>query len=222
MFKRLGIILTFLPIMILVTAMPVLAQEATPPGPVDFTGLLPAAMTLLLPLGLMLLISSAMPEDQAPITAINLLVTWGVAALAYFAVGFAFQFGGIAQVSPRPDLSGLYWEWYPLDQSVDVEIARLWGVIALRGYALSGEAATPGALQLFLSHLSLVGAVAMIPTGVLGTRSRRNAGCVGWLVDRHGCLSVGGQLGLGRRVVGQPGRKSGVGGTDWLTLAGVA
>ena len=77
--------------------------------------------------------------------------------------GFAFHFGGIAQVTPNPELSGLYWEWYPLDQSVDVSVARFWGVVALRGWALSGEAATSGAFLLFLSHLSLVGAAAMIP-----------------------------------------------------------
>jgi len=119
------------------TATPALAQESTLNGGVDFTQLLPAALTLFLPLGLILLISSAMPEADAPATAVNLVMTWAVAALVYFAVGFAFQFGGIAQVTPRPELSGLYWEWYPLDQSVEVEVARLWGVVALRGWALS-------------------------------------------------------------------------------------
>ncbi len=153
---------------ILITAAPALAREGAPVAEgVDFTGLLPAMVMLLLPLGLMLLISSAVPEEDAPAMAITLLMTWGVTALAYFGVGFAFQFGGIAQVSPRPDLSGLYWEWYPLDQSVDAEVARLWGVIALQGWALSGEAITPGALRLFLSHLSLAGVTAMIPVGAL-------------------------------------------------------
>lgn len=134
--------------------------------------LLPAALTLLLPFGLILLIASAVPEDQAPGTAVNLLVVWGVAALAYFAAGFAFHFGGIAQVSPNPELRDLYWEWYPLDQSVDVMVARLWGVVALRGYALIGEAATPGAFVLFLNHLALVGAAAMVPVGAVPWRWR--------------------------------------------------
>lgn len=137
--------------------------------------LLSEGLLLLLPLGLLLLISSALPEKQAPAAAISLLMGWAVAALAYFGVGFAFHFGGIAQVSPRPDLSGLYWEWYPLDQSVDVEVARLWGLIALRGWVLSGEAATSGAFRLFLSHLALVGAAAMIPMGVLLERDRSGA-----------------------------------------------
>jgi Amt family ammonium transporter len=157
---------------LLVLATPAFAQSAAPDMAVDFIDLLPNALILLMPLGLILLISSAVSEDRAPAVAINLLAVWALAALAYFGAGFAFQFGGIAQVSPRPDLSGLYWEWYPLDQSVDVDVARLWGVIALRGWALTGEAATPGSLALFLSNVSLVGVAAMIPAGVLVQRTR--------------------------------------------------
>ena len=162
----------------LISASPVLAQGNGPNQPVDFTPLLPAAFILFLPLGLLLLISSAMPDDQAPMVAINLLIGWGVAVLAYFAVGFAFQFGGIAQVSPNPEFSGLYWEWYPLDQSVAVEVARLWGVIALQGWFLAGDVATPAVLNLFLAHLALVGAAAMIPAGILLERGRPVAALV--------------------------------------------
>lgn len=162
----------------LISASPILAQGNVPPQPVDFTSLLPAAFMLFLPLGLLLLISSAMPDAQAPTVAINLLIGWGVAALAYFAVGFAFQFGGIAQVSPNPDFSGLYWEWYPLDPSVAVEVARSWGVIALQGWFLAGEVATPTVMNLFLAHLALVGAAAMIPAGLLLERRRPVAALV--------------------------------------------
>lgn len=147
---------------------PAPAQDVDP----AMTGMLLMALMLLLPLGLILLISSATPEPEAPATAVNLLVIWAGAVLAYFAVGFAFQFGGIAQVSAQPDLSGLYWEWYPLDQSVDVEVARQWGVIALQGWALGQAAATPGALHLFGLHGSLVGVAAMIPAAVLLRRRR--------------------------------------------------
>lgn len=192
-----------------------LAQEAAPNNATDMLYLLPAALTLLLPVGLILLISSAAPEEQAPTTAISLLLTWSVAALAYFAVGFAFQFGGIAQVSPQPDLSGLYWEWYPLDQSVDIDIARLWGVIALRGWALSGEAATPGAFRLFLSHVSLVGAAAMLPFGALPPRGRGLTSLLiglligtliyplagNWLWGGGWLASLGASLGLGHGMV---------------------
>jgi Amt family ammonium transporter len=130
---------------------------------VELANLLPTALTFLLPFGLLLLLACAMPQDQAPATAVQLLMVWAMALLAYFVVGFAFHFGGIAQVSPNPELSALYWEWYPLDQSVDVQAARLWGVIAFRGYALAGDAATPGVFLLFLNHAALVGVAAMIP-----------------------------------------------------------
>ena len=152
--------------------MPVLAQGTVPGSGVNYTWLLPVALMLLLPIGLILLISSAMPEDKAPAAAINLLVVWAVAVLGYFFIGFALNFGGIAQITPQSDLAGLYWEWYPFDQSVDADVARLWGVVALRGWALSGEATTTGALLLFLSNASLVGAAAMIPAGVLLERGR--------------------------------------------------
>ncbi|MCK6630185.1 MAG: ammonium transporter [Anaerolineae bacterium] len=138
----------------------------------DLTNFLPAALALLLPFGLILLIASAVPEEQSPALAVNGMVAWGAAALAYFGLGFAFHFGGIAQVTPNPELSSLYWEWYPLDQSVDLEVARLWGVVALQGFGLAGEAATPNALLLFLSHLAMVGTTALLPLSVLPQRVR--------------------------------------------------
>ena len=156
----------------LMTAIPAFAQEVTPGSNGDFIAMLPAALTLLLPIGLVLLISSAMPEDKAPATAIHLLMIWSVAVLGYFAVGFAFQFGGVAQVSRIPDFNGLYLEWYPLGPSVEADVARLWGVFAFHGWFLTGGAATPGAFRLFLSHASLVGVAAIIPASVLIHRTR--------------------------------------------------
>ena len=172
--KRIAVLATFLMLFVVLPA-PAFAQEPASGSALDYTWLLPVALMLFLPIGLILLISSAMPEDKAPGAAINLLVVWAVAVLGYFFVGFALNFGGIAQVTPQPDLAGLYWEWYPFDQSVDADVARLWGVVALRGWALSGEATTSGALLLFLSNASLVGAAAMIPAGVLLERGRGGA-----------------------------------------------
>jgi Amt family ammonium transporter len=163
------------------------------------------------------------------VAATSLLLVWAVTIMTYFVVGFAFQFGGIAQVSPDPDLRGLYWEWYPLDQSVDVEIARLWGVIALRGWGLAGEAATPGALRLFLIHLALAGSAALIPAGTLLQQGRRGTALlVGMLMGAliypvagnwvwgGGWLShLGSNLGLGHGLVD-------FGGASLVFLAGSA
>jgi len=129
--------------------------------------LLPAALMLLLPLGFILLTGSAVAEERAPSITVQLLLTWAVATLGYFAVGFAFQFGGIAQVSTRPDLQQLYWEWYPLGQAVDLDVARLWGGVALQGWGLAGPAATAGAYQLFAGNIALVGLAALLPASVL-------------------------------------------------------
>jgi Amt family ammonium transporter len=166
----------------LATATPTFAQQAEPNLEVNPVNIFPVALMLLFPVGLILLMSSAMPEAQAPATAINLLLTWSVAVLAYFAVGFAFHFGGVAQVTASPDLNALYWEWSPLDQSIDIKVALLWGVVGLQGWALviterTPEAlsivkTTPGIFQLFASHIPLVGLAAMIPAGALFQRGR--------------------------------------------------
>lgn len=176
MLKKLIIVTNiFVLALTIIPATPALAQGDPANQTIDLAWFGPAALILLFPLGLLLLISSALPENKAPSGAINLLVGWGLAALAYFAVGFAFQFGGIAQVSPNPDFSNLYWEWYPLDQSVAVEVARSWGIVALQGWFLGGDVATPSVLTLFLGQVSLVGVAAMIPAGVLLQRERPGA-----------------------------------------------
>lgn len=217
MSKLVGItlILSLLLIVLFISATPVFAQETVPNSTADLADFLPAALMLLLPTGLILLMSSAMPEEQAPVMAITLLITWAAAALAYFAVGFAFHFGGIAQVSSEPDLSGLYWEWYPLDQSVDVNVARLWGVIALQGWALLGAASTSGALRLFAGHLSLVGLAAMIPVAALPHKGRGGIAILigllmgaiiyplggNWLWGGGWLSNLGANLGLGHGLV---------------------
>lgn len=198
--------------LILATTGSALAQTENPAAEPH---LLSAVLLLLLPLGLLLLTSSAMPETQAPATAVLLLLTWSLASLAYFLVGFAFNFGGIAQVSPHPEFSGLYWEWYPLDQSVDVAVARLWGLIAFQGWALAGEAATPAVFRLFAGHLALVGLAALIPGGVLLHRARPGTALLtgllmggllyplggNWLWGGGWLANLGGSLGLGHGFV---------------------
>ena len=199
----------------LAAAAPVFAQEASTPADNAVIQFLPATLLMFLPVGLLLLTSSSRPAKQAPVAAITMLVVWSVAALSYFAVGFAFNFGGIAQVLPHPDFAALYWEWYPLDQSVDVEVARLWGVIALQGWALSGAANRETVMLLFLSHVSLVGAAAMIPAAVLVNRGSSGAAvfvgiltgslvypiAANWLWGGGWLSNVGASLNLGHGLV---------------------
>ena len=127
-----------------------------------------AGFLLLLPLGLILLTSSALPEAErdAPRAAAAALVIWAAAALAYFGAGFAFQFGGLAVGNPQPDFVSLYWNWSPFDES----FGSGWGVIGLRGWALLNGAATSGVYDLFLRHVALLGVVTVIPSFILYRR----------------------------------------------------
>jgi Amt family ammonium transporter len=134
----------------------------------DWT-ILVVGFTLLLPIGLILLSAAAFSEDQAVSTTTGGLVAWGLATLAYFAVGFAFQFGGIALFSDAPDLAGLYWEYSLLD----ISWGTGWGMIGLRGFFMLNDAATPGALTLFLTQVPLLGAATLILYFALQGRTRR-------------------------------------------------
>jgi Amt family ammonium transporter len=146
------------------------ASQAQSPAPdtMDWT-ILVVGLTFLLPVGLILLSVAALAEEQAVSAATGGLVAWGVATLAYFAVGFAFQFGGIAVVHDTPDLAGLYWEYSLLDTTWGIG----WGMIGLKGFLMLGDASTPGALALFLSQLPLLGLATLILYFALQGRTRR-------------------------------------------------
>lgn len=146
------------------------APQAQPPAPAttDWT-ILVAGLTFLLPIGLILLSVAALAEEQAVSAATGGLVAWGLAILAYFAAGFAFQFGGIAVVHDTPDLTGLYWEYSLLDTTWGTG----WGMIGLKGFLMLGDASTPGALGLFLSQLPLLGVATLILYFALQGRTRR-------------------------------------------------
>lgn len=152
-------------------AMPVLA--ASPPGSSapDNAGpaLLAVSLSFLLPVGLVLLSVAALSEDGAVSAITGALAAWGLAAIAYFATGFAFQFGGIAVFSEQPDLAGLYMEYSLLDTTW----GSGWGMIGLKGFFLLGDAATPGALTLFLSQVPLLGVSSLILYFALQGRARR-------------------------------------------------
>ena len=140
-----------------------------------------AGFLLLLPLGLILFLSSSLPDAEkiAPQAVASAFVVWGVAVLAYFGAGFAFQFGGLSVSNPHPDFAELYWNWSPLDASFGTG----WGMIGLRGWALLGPAATPGVYDLFLRHAALLGVSVIAPTFILYRRAKV------WLLLAFGLLA---------------------------------
>jgi ammonia channel protein AmtB len=150
-------------------APPVLAQSTgatSEPG----GSLLAVSLAWLVPIGLGLLACGAVPPGRV-VTVIR--VGWlalGVAAIAYWACGFAFQFGGIGFAVDQPDLAGLAreWSWAPLDASWGSQ----WGVIGLAGYLLRGPASTPMALALFISQLPWIVTAVAVPLWSMQGRVR--------------------------------------------------
>jgi len=169
--RRLIVKVGFALLIVLALTGPVLAASpsASAAAAAEDWEMLAVAFTLLLPIGVILLTAAAFPEEKAVAAATGGLVAWGLAILAYFAVGFAFQFGGIAVFYDDPDLAGLYWEYSLLDTTWGTG----WGMIGLKGFFMLGAASTPGALTLFLSQLPLLGAATLIPYFVLQGRARR-------------------------------------------------
>ena len=93
----------------------------------------------------------------------------GLAALAYWAVGFALQFGGVGLAHVRPESADLVWEWSALPAAWGTD----WGMAGLSGWFLSGPSITPLAYALFLAHLPWAITAALLP--VLALRGRAPA-----------------------------------------------
>lgn len=137
-----------------------------PPAP-QFWYLLTAALSFLVPAGLILLAAAYQEPAAAWNTALGGLAAVGLAAAAYWAVGFALQFGGVGLVYPQTELRALVWEWSPL--STDWGIG--WGMAGLSGWFLSGPDVTALAYTLFLAHLPWVMTAAALPIMALRGRA---------------------------------------------------
>lgn len=131
--------------------------------------LLTAALALLMPAGLVLIGVAGLEPARAWDAALGGVAAIGLAGVAYWAVGFAFQFGGVGLVYPQAGLRELVWEWSPLAADWGVG----WGVLGLSGWFLSGAEITPLVYALFLGHLPWAITAAILP--VLALRGRAPA-----------------------------------------------
>ncbi|MBC7228105.1 MAG: hypothetical protein H5T61_12905 [Thermoflexales bacterium] len=122
----------------------------------------------LLPVGFFLLMWGGMEPERARRAAIQGLVALALAAVSYFATGFAFHLGGAAVFSDRPGLGGLDSIWSPLDRTRGLG----WGVIGLKGFFLSRGADTPQALALFATYLPMAATAVLMPVMALFGRAR--------------------------------------------------
>ncbi|MCX7855798.1 MAG: hypothetical protein N2556_07490 [Anaerolineae bacterium] len=122
----------------------------------------------LLPVGFFLLAWGGMAPERARRAATQGLVALALAAVGYFATGFAFHLGGAAVFSDRPGLGGLDSIWSPLDRTRGLG----WGVVGLKGFFLSQGADTPQALVLFATYLPIAATVVLMPVMALFGRAR--------------------------------------------------
>jgi len=126
---------------------------------------LPALLGYLIPVGLFLLAWGGMEPQRARRSATVGALALALAALGYFAVGFAFHLGGAGIMSDQPGLEGLV-------RLFAGEGELEWGLIGLAGFFLAGESATPEALALFVTYLPLVAAAVLLPVLSVSGRAR--------------------------------------------------
>jgi Amt family ammonium transporter len=131
---------------------------------VDNPSLALSMLSLLVPLGLALVAAGGVPEKRSRSVALSALAAIGLGGLAYLALGFALQFGGVGLHYDLPGLEALVWERPLLTTS---DLAR----VGTSGYFLQDEVATPAAYALFLSQLPLVATVVLIPMAALRNRT---------------------------------------------------
>lgn len=132
-----------------------------------FWYVLAAAVAMLLPAGVALLSLAGLTGQRAWNAALSAATAVGLAGVAYWAFGFALQFGGIGLVYPQTGLRFLVWEWSPLSTEWGIG----WGMAGLSGWFLSGPEVTPLAYGLFLAHLPWVMTAAILPVTALRGRA---------------------------------------------------
>jgi ammonium transporter, Amt family len=132
----------------------------------------PIILAYLLPIGALLVAWGGWTDDRSRENAVSALLVIAVAVIAYAAIGFAFQFGGVGL---RPDaplgLRGLDRMWSPVSAANNP-----WGAIGLAGFLLNAQSTTSGdtalLFALFLHQLPIVITTALIPTLTLAGRAR--------------------------------------------------
>ena len=137
-----------------------------------------ALLALLLPAGYIFIAGGALRGRRPAKSAVAGLGALALAAIVYWAFGFAFHMGGVGLTSDLPGLEGLVWEWaspFNLD----------WGALGLRGFFLLEEAATATAMSLFLANLPAVALATLVP--MLSLRERMP----GWMAALAGVLVAG-------------------------------
>jgi ammonium transporter, Amt family len=102
-------------------------------------------------------------KNVAHTMGMNFLV-YALGMLAFWAVGFAFQMGGVGTLATFGDAG-------TLSKELSIEIAgREYGVLGFSGFFLSGASFTPAVATLFLFQMMFMDTAATIPTGAMAER----------------------------------------------------
>jgi Amt family ammonium transporter len=134
-----------------------------------------AILALLLPAGLILIAGGGLAGRRPAKSAVAGLGALALAAISYWACGFAFHLGGVGLMHDLPGLEGLVWEWA---SPFNLE----WGAMGLRGFFLLDAASTPTAMSLYLAYLPAVAVATLLP--VLSLRERMP----GWMAALGGLM----------------------------------
>lgn len=125
-----------------------------------------AGLALLIPAGLVLLSVAGVEPEDAWDAGVNGLAAIALTILAYWAVGFGLQFGGVGLVYMQPELSSLVWEW----SALPMQWGRDWGMAGLAGWFMGSPGTTSLIYGLFLAHLPWAATAALLPLMALRGR----------------------------------------------------
>jgi ammonia channel protein AmtB len=122
---------------------------------------LPALLGYLIPIGVFLIAWGGMEPNRARRAAAVGALALSLAAIGYFAVGFAFHLGGAQVVAERANAQI---EVKGLDALYAVGKNNEWGLIGLSGFFLSGGDGplTPEAMALFVNYLPLAATAVLL------------------------------------------------------------
>ncbi|MDH7487663.1 MAG: hypothetical protein QHJ81_15505 [Anaerolineae bacterium] len=162
----LSLILALLLMFLAVSSAVAAPEAAAPPDAALSWPLLAGSLAFLVPLGFALIAAGGLPAEEARQVTLAALAALALATLGYWACGFALQFGGVGLIYRSGGLEELVWEW----SALDIRWGTGWGMAGLHGFGLTGGAATPGALALFLSQLPWLTTATLIP--LLSLRGR--------------------------------------------------
>src|SRR5258708_28476 len=105
--------------------------------------------------------------------AMNFMI-YGIAMMGYFAVGFAFQFGGVGIVG-LPNLGGIT----SLSKEVSIRSGNVnWGILGFKGFFFNDGTYDVATAVLFLFQMVFMDTGATIPTGAMAERLKWSAFCV--------------------------------------------